>query len=149
MAPCISGSSNLMDRCVSNKRYATSTSYIQMCTRNGVPIIGLFSIFGASIIPHSDNGREFVASVIKKLCSMWDGLKIFHGKPRHSQSQGSVERANRGTGEKLTETERKRNSGNQLCIMEMQHQSVNQLEIFPKTIHPGTIRQLMNILLIH
>ena len=26
---------------------------------------------------------------------MWDGLKIVHGKPRHSQSQGSVERANR------------------------------------------------------
>ena len=25
---------------------------------------------------------------------MWDGLKIVHGKPRHSQSQGSVERAN-------------------------------------------------------
>ena len=26
---------------------------------------------------------------------MWDGLKIMHGKPRHSQSQGSVERGNR------------------------------------------------------
>jgi hypothetical protein len=25
---------------------------------------------------------------------MWPGLKIVHGKPRHSQSQGSVERAN-------------------------------------------------------
>lgn len=25
---------------------------------------------------------------------MWKGLKIVHGKPRHSQSQGSVERAN-------------------------------------------------------
>ena len=26
---------------------------------------------------------------------MWNGLKIVHGKPRHSQSQGSVERVNR------------------------------------------------------
>jgi len=26
---------------------------------------------------------------------MWSDIKIFHGKPRHSQSQGSVERANR------------------------------------------------------
>lgn len=25
---------------------------------------------------------------------MWSGLKIVHGKPRHSQSQGSPERAN-------------------------------------------------------
>ena len=34
-------------------------------------------------------------SVITKLSAMWDGLKIVHGKPRHSQSQESVERANR------------------------------------------------------
>ena len=34
-------------------------------------------------------------SVITELSAMWDGLKIVHGKPRHSQSQGSVERANR------------------------------------------------------
>ena len=34
-------------------------------------------------------------SVITEISAMWDGLKIVHGKPRHSQSQGSVERANR------------------------------------------------------
>ena len=34
-------------------------------------------------------------SVITELSAMWDGLKTVHGKPRHSQSQGSVERANR------------------------------------------------------
>jgi hypothetical protein len=32
--------------------------------------------------------------VIDELTIMWPGLKIVHGKPRHSQSQGSVERAN-------------------------------------------------------
>lgn len=30
---------------------------------------------------------------------MWPQLKIVHGKPRHSQSQGSVERCNRDVGE--------------------------------------------------
>lgn len=25
---------------------------------------------------------------------MWDGVKIVHGKPRHSQTQGSIESAN-------------------------------------------------------
>ena len=34
-------------------------------------------------------------SVITELSVMWDGLKIVHGKPRHSQNQGSVECANR------------------------------------------------------
>lgn len=43
----------------------------------------------------SDNGREFVNSTITELHNMWEDVKIVHGKPRHSQSQGSVERANR------------------------------------------------------
>ena len=47
------------------------------------------------LILHSDNGRELVNSFIAKLSAMWNGLKIVHGKPRHCQSQGSVERANR------------------------------------------------------
>ena len=34
-------------------------------------------------------------SVITELSAMWDGLKIVLGKARQSQSQGSVERANR------------------------------------------------------
>ena len=33
---------------------------------------------------------------------MWEGLKIVHGKPRHSQSQGSVERANTDIEDMLT-----------------------------------------------
>ena len=36
-----------------------------------------------------------MSSVITELSAMWNGLKIVHGKPRHGQSQGSVERANR------------------------------------------------------
>lgn len=54
----------------------------------------IFLTFGAPCILHSDNGREFANSVIKEFKSLWSELKIVHGKPRHSQSQGSVERAN-------------------------------------------------------
>lgn len=41
-----------------------------------------------------DNGREFANKIVQEACDMWPELKIVHGKPRHSQSQGSVERAN-------------------------------------------------------
>ena len=58
-------------------------------------LLDIFSIFGAPSVLQSDNGREFVNSGITELSAMWDGLKIVHGKPRHSQSQGSVERVNR------------------------------------------------------
>ena len=33
--------------------------------------------------------------MVNMLENNWPGLKMVHGKPRHSQSQGSVERANR------------------------------------------------------
>ncbi|XP_068237121.1 KRAB-A domain-containing protein 2-like [Palaemon carinicauda] len=33
--------------------------------------------------------------VIKEVLAMWAECKLVHGKPRYSQSQGSVERANR------------------------------------------------------
>ena len=58
-------------------------------------LLYIFSIFGAPSFIQSDNGREFVNSVITELSAMWGGLKIVYGKPRHSQSQGSVERTNR------------------------------------------------------
>ena len=41
-------------------------------------------------------------SIIIELSAMWDGLKIVHGKPRYSQSQGSVERANKDIEDMLT-----------------------------------------------
>ena len=58
-------------------------------------LLDTFCTFGAPSVLQSDNGREFSNSVIEELKDMWDKLKIVHGKPRHSQSQGSVERANR------------------------------------------------------
>ncbi|XP_031332774.1 KRAB-A domain-containing protein 2-like [Photinus pyralis] len=54
----------------------------------------IFLTLGAPCILQSDNGREFVNKVISEVTQLWPELKIVHGKPRHSQSQGSVERAN-------------------------------------------------------
>jgi transposase InsO family protein len=51
---------------------------------------------------HSDNGREFSNRVISELCAMWKDVKIVHGKPRHSQTQGSVEKANQDIQNMLT-----------------------------------------------
>lgn len=62
----------------------------------------IYATFGAPLILHSDNGREFVNSVLAELHTMWPEVKIVHGKPRHSRSQGSVERANRDIEEMLS-----------------------------------------------
>jgi len=51
-------------------------------------------MFSAPFILQSDNGREFANKIIQHLADMWPGMKLVHGKPRHSQSQGSVERSN-------------------------------------------------------
>ena len=52
-------------------------------------LIDIFCLFGAPAILQSDNGREFVNSIIDELKVMWPDLKLVHGKPRHSQSQGN------------------------------------------------------------
>ena len=59
-------------------------------------------LLGAPQILQSDNGSEFTAQVVKDLKSMWPELVMVHGKPRHPQSQGSVERANADIKDMLT-----------------------------------------------
>jgi IS30 family transposase len=61
-------------------------------------LLPIFATFGAPKILQSDNGREFVNKVVTEVVARWPACKIVHGKPRHSQSQGSVERANRDVG---------------------------------------------------
>ena len=61
-------------------------------------LLDIFSIFGAPNMFQSDNGRKFVNSVIVELFSRWEGLKMVHGTPTHSQSQGPVECYNRNVG---------------------------------------------------
>ena len=57
-------------------------------------LVKIFGIFGAPRILHSDNGKEFKNQVIRELLKIWAACKMVNGKPRHSQSQGSVERLN-------------------------------------------------------
>ncbi|KAK7102356.1 hypothetical protein V1264_020587 [Littorina saxatilis] len=57
-------------------------------------LVDIFTLIGAPVILQSDNGSEFTAFIIRELREIWPELKIVHGKPRHPQSQGSVERAN-------------------------------------------------------
>lgn len=55
----------------------------------------VFSYFGPPKILQSDNGREFVNGIVKKLVEDWPGeITIINGRPRHPQSQGLVERGN-------------------------------------------------------
>ena len=59
-------------------------------------LLDIFSLFGSPHILQSDNGREFknvnLATMIRE---KWPECKIVHGKPRHPQSQGFVERVNK------------------------------------------------------
>lgn len=57
-------------------------------------LLDIFLLLGAPEILQSDNGSEFTACVITELKLLWPDLVMVHGKPRHPQSQGSVERAN-------------------------------------------------------
>ncbi|KAE8739593.1 hypothetical protein FOCC_FOCC014909 [Frankliniella occidentalis] len=65
-------------------------------------VLSIFLVFGAPTVPQSDNGREFCNAIIDSLRETWPELKIVHGRPRHSQSQGSVERANQDIQDMLT-----------------------------------------------
>ena len=58
------------------------------------PLLDIFLLLGAPCILQSDNGSEFTARIIVELKELWPDLVLVHGKPRHPQSQGSVERAN-------------------------------------------------------
>ncbi|CAF4996115.1 unnamed protein product [Rotaria sp. Silwood1] len=54
----------------------------------------LFFLFGPPRLLHSDNGREFVSSVITELKIIFPDLRFIRGRPRHPQSQECIERAN-------------------------------------------------------
>ena len=55
-------------------------------------LIDIFSVIGCPKILQCDNGLEF--NFDDELKAIWKDIKIIHGRPRHPQSQGSVERAN-------------------------------------------------------
>ncbi|GBN38349.1 hypothetical protein AVEN_123939-1 [Araneus ventricosus] len=53
-----------------------------------------FLNFCAPYILRSDKGREFTTNVINVVSAMCSNSKIVRGRPRHPQSQGSVEDCN-------------------------------------------------------
>ncbi|KAK7096357.1 hypothetical protein V1264_005659 [Littorina saxatilis] len=65
-------------------------------------LLDIFLLLGAPQILQSDNGSEFTAQIVKELKSLWPELVMVHGKPRHPQSQDSVERANSDIKDMLT-----------------------------------------------
>ena len=59
-------------------------------------LLDIFCDSGPPHILHSDNGMEFSNNLLFTiLATKWPTIKIVHGKPRHPESQGAVERANR------------------------------------------------------
>ena len=62
----------------------------------------IFPYFGIPKIFHSDNGGEFEYDVLESLITSWHkDIQIIHGRPRHSQTQGVIERAHRTLEQKL------------------------------------------------
>ena len=54
----------------------------------------IFHDHGAPKFLHSDNGSEFVNTVVKDVCNTF-GVRMKQGRPYHPQSQGQVENLNR------------------------------------------------------
>ncbi|XP_041378891.1 KRAB-A domain-containing protein 2-like [Gigantopelta aegis] len=79
-------------------KYVTSQSFVilrplssKRAAEVAFQLLDIFLLFGAPAILQSDNGSEFTAQVITELKELWPQLIMVHGKPRHPQSQGSVE----------------------------------------------------------
>ena len=63
----------------------------------------VLAYFGPPKIFHSDNGREFINQLIRAMLDRCGGDVIFvNGRPRHSQSQGLVERGNQVAERKIS-----------------------------------------------
>lgn len=56
-------------------------------------IFDFFMSLGAPDILQTDNGREFKNKLLESICCLM-GVTMRHGKPRHSEANGGVERAN-------------------------------------------------------
>ncbi|GFY23222.1 SCAN domain-containing protein 3 [Trichonephila clavipes] len=77
-----------------SKLYYNIRSFTDVCRQS--------QICSGEAILQSDNGREFSNQGMSEICAMWKNIKIVHGKHRHSQTQGSVERANQDIQNMLT-----------------------------------------------
>ena len=62
--------------------------------RTGGNLASIWAMYGCPSILHSDNGSEFLGKT-EQVARDWSGntMKIIHGRPRHPESQGMVERS--------------------------------------------------------
>ncbi|CAG8825682.1 9923_t:CDS:2, partial [Gigaspora margarita] len=56
-------------------------------------LVNIFKNFGPPTKLQADNGSKFITSVLKKTCNAFE-IKLVHGRARHPQSQGKIERFN-------------------------------------------------------
>ena len=71
------------------------------------------SIYGLPKIIQSDNGSEFVNTVMESVGIIWPGeTSYIHGRPYHPQSQGLVEQAHTTIRTMLSVKEKNTNSTN-------------------------------------
>ena len=78
------------------------TKFVRLCplkTKSAEDVactlMDIFLDMGAPLIQQNNNDREFKDDLLFRLKNeRWTSTKIIHGKPRHPESQGSVERAN-------------------------------------------------------
>ena len=89
---------------LSKERTTTSSAFMkipQTAEEVAYQLMDISCMFGVPFVMQSDNGHEFTNEIIQNLADMWPGMKLVHGKQRHSQSQGSVERSNQDAGDLL------------------------------------------------
>ena len=62
---------------------------------------------GRPIVFQSDNGLQFAAAEVRELCRLW-GVRKRHSRPRHPQTNGLVENANRDLKRRIISLQRDR-----------------------------------------
>ena len=73
-------------------RYSWAHALTSKCTVEVAAFLfDIFTTFGPPLILQSDNGWEFVSSIIIELVRLWPTIQIIHGRPRHPASQSLVE----------------------------------------------------------
>ena len=76
--------------------HLTKFSYLRAlpnkkASRVALELLKIFLMQGAPMILQSDNGSEFIASIIQDLKDLWPACNIVHGRARHPRD-ASVEK---------------------------------------------------------
>ncbi|XP_050300165.1 KRAB-A domain-containing protein 2-like [Anthonomus grandis grandis] len=58
-------------------------------------LLDIYTTFGAPAILNSNQGREFIISIITELQRQWKDIKMVHGKPLHGHSETMLETRNK------------------------------------------------------